>query len=276
MLSFNAYLERKPDELRPPACRIEKIIELTGSEFADLGFDPFKYRDFITENRDLMRKRGETYHCLLVLDKDGSDGILIEAEGSDYVRYGAYTPHARDYIENELERIAGLLLKNGTPDPETGELSIFLDDVAEHTGAVVTDDSDIARMFYRILQDHPAVAEIEAVDDCMVVTPASTQEQAAPTVLKLRDVLLLRTADCAVMLEDTDICSAAATDFDKLTQTGQSEYSDILDAAVKEIRAGTHGPEVIIAGVTARQLLDFCEATDAHEQAEYRMGDPTM
>ena len=44
-----------------------------------------------------------TAHCILFLDANGIDGILVEAEGVDYARKSQFIPNARAIIEaNDL------------------------------------------------------------------------------------------------------------------------------------------------------------------------------
>ena len=56
----------------------------------------------IIENRDLMYMEGNTAHCILFLDANGSDGILVEAEGADYARKSQFIPNARAIIEASM------------------------------------------------------------------------------------------------------------------------------------------------------------------------------
>ena len=98
MLYIRADLIRKPDTLKPTCCTIEKTIEVSAEEYDSLIAAPCKDRSFITENKEHMWMDNEGNHCLLVLGENREDGVLIEAEGYDWVRYGALIPHARDII----------------------------------------------------------------------------------------------------------------------------------------------------------------------------------
>lgn len=281
MMEIKAYLEYKPTEFRPPVCRIKKVIELNENEFSSLADNPCEYRDYITENRGLMRKEGDVNHCILALDKDGRDGILIEAEGYDFVRYGAYVPHAGDYVENELRRMAALFLKDVEPDLEASNLlPIFFEDMEKHLGMIVSEDSDITRMFCRTLREHPAIVEITAVDKqagCIIATLADTQHQEMQSPLKLRDVLLLGDMENVYMVHDTaDIGFVPASYTAMLTAGGRREHADLLSAPVKEIRPGAYGPEIVLTGIDPELLVSFDQAAAAHIDAEFRMGDPTM
>jgi len=277
MLKIQANLIHKPTDLRPPACQIEKIILKPHDEFVSIAYDPNVDYRFIKENRDLMSEKNGINHCLLVLDEGGSDGILINAEGYDSIRYGAYVSHARDYIEREMERIADGFMRHYPTDPESGERLIWLGDVAEYAGAdAVNDDSEIARMFYSALQKHPGVGSVEAVDDYLVVTPKTDQTQGMASGLKLRDVLLLGDMENVYMVHDTvDVGFVSASHFEMLTAEGREDYAGLLNASVSEIRPGAYGTEIVLTGVDAQALSDFDQAAADHIRAENMMG-PTM
>jgi len=276
MLKIQANLIHKSIDLRPPVCQIEKIIIKPHDEFMSLAYHPYADYGFITENRDMMGNWDNKNHCLLVLDEGGSDGLLINASGYDSIRYGAFVSHARDYIEREMERAADYMLRDITPDDGTGDISIYLEDIEDYTGAEVRDDSEIARMFYSALQKHPGVAEVTPVDDCLVVTPKTGQSQGAAAGLKLRDVLLLGNMENVYMAHEYGgDFFVAAEDFAMLTAKGREDYAALLDAAVSKIHRTEDGVEVVLSGVEPQLLMDFFHAADAHNQAESMMG-PTM
>ena len=200
MLEMKAVFEHKPAVFRTWDCQIESVIELSGKEFDEYHDEPLAVKDFIIENKDLMMEDDSgIYHCILVLGEERSDGILIEAEGYDYARYAAHIPHAREYIERELEQIAELFLKEITPNDD-GSISVYLEDIEEYSGVDVRDDSDIARMFYRTLEKHYAVAEVDAIGDCIVITPVMSvhgrdTEATATAMLQRRNVILSKALD---------------------------------------------------------------------------------
>ena len=78
---------------------IDKIIPLCGKRFEQIRDHPLEDAPEIIENRDLMYMKGNTAHCILFLDANGSDGILVEAEGSDYARKSEFISNARAIIE---------------------------------------------------------------------------------------------------------------------------------------------------------------------------------
>lgn len=56
---------------------------------------------YIAENCDLMYiDSNDTAHCLLMVDSDSGDGILVESEGMSYARKSQFIPNARALVEN--------------------------------------------------------------------------------------------------------------------------------------------------------------------------------
>ena len=98
-LKFNSTLEHKSPGYAPYQIEVEKVITLYGREFEKMRDCPINDNPYITEHSDLMYMDDDTAHCLLFLDANGSDGILVEAEGFGYARKSQFIPNARAIIE---------------------------------------------------------------------------------------------------------------------------------------------------------------------------------
>ena len=98
-LKFNSTLEHKSPGYAPYQIEVEKVITLYGREFEKMRDCPINDNPYITEHSDLMYMDDDTAHCLLFLDANGSDGILVGAEGADYARKSQFIPNARAIIE---------------------------------------------------------------------------------------------------------------------------------------------------------------------------------
>ena len=98
-ITFNALLNHKAHNYKPMQIEVEKVIPLYGKRFEQMRDHPLDDCPEIIENRDLMYMEGNTAHCILFLDANGSDGILAEAEGSDYARKSQFIPNARAIVE---------------------------------------------------------------------------------------------------------------------------------------------------------------------------------
>ncbi len=98
-ITFNALLNHKAHNYKPMQIEVEKVIPLYGKRFEQMRDHPLDDCPEIIENRDLMYMKGNTAHCILFLDANGSDGILVEAEGADYARKLQFIPNARAIVE---------------------------------------------------------------------------------------------------------------------------------------------------------------------------------
>ncbi len=98
-ITFNAPLNHKAHSYEPMQIEVEKVIPLYGKRFEQLRDHPLEDAPEIIENRDLMYMERNTAHCILFLDANGNDGILVEAEGSDYARKSEFISNARAIIE---------------------------------------------------------------------------------------------------------------------------------------------------------------------------------
>ncbi len=100
---FNAPLNHKAYSYEPMKIEVEKVIPLYGKRFEQMRDHPLEDAPEIIDNKDLMYMEGNTAHCILFLDANSSDGILVEAEGSDYARKSQFISNARAIVDqNEL------------------------------------------------------------------------------------------------------------------------------------------------------------------------------
>ena len=84
-ITFNASLNHKAYSYEPMQIEVEKVITLYGKRFEQMRDQSLEDATEIIENRDLMCCEENNAHCVLFLDGKGSDGILVEAEGADYL-----------------------------------------------------------------------------------------------------------------------------------------------------------------------------------------------
>ena len=84
-ITFNAPLNHKAYSYEPMQIEVEKVITLYGKRFEQMRDQSLEDATEIIENRDLLYCEENNAHCVLFLDGKGSDGILVEAEGADYL-----------------------------------------------------------------------------------------------------------------------------------------------------------------------------------------------
>jgi hypothetical protein len=121
MLSIQATLQRKPENLKPQKCVIQKVIQLETDEFAKFCEKPYKEYDFIKENTHITGTDEDGNRlCLLIMDKESGDGVIVDSEGYDYARYASFMPKAKglaqsmDYEETRPEFTETASIKNYT------------------------------------------------------------------------------------------------------------------------------------------------------------------
>ena len=103
-LKFNSTLNHKQSDYKTREIIVEKVITLYGKSFSKLKDHPLRDDPYIAQNRDLMYiDSDDVAHCLLMVDYDSGDGVLVESEGSNYARKSQFIPNSRALIEsNEL------------------------------------------------------------------------------------------------------------------------------------------------------------------------------
>ena len=100
-LKFNSMLDHKQSDYKTREIIVEKVITLYGKSFSELKNHPLSDNQYIAQNRELMYiDSNDTAHCLLMVDYDSGNGILVESEGSSYARKSQFIPNARELIEN--------------------------------------------------------------------------------------------------------------------------------------------------------------------------------
>ena len=100
-MKLRANLLYKSKWLTPKTCHVSKTIELESHQFRHFSENLLVDHDFISGNQQHMSFSDGEYHCLLVLEKGGQDGILVNSEGHDYARYAAHVPNARGLMTLE-------------------------------------------------------------------------------------------------------------------------------------------------------------------------------
>ena len=100
-LTLNTTLVRKQVAFETGPCVVEKVEAVSHAEFENLRMNALKDNDIIRRNKGCMFYGADnSFHCLLVYDKDQGDGLLIEAEGYSYARLAQYIPQAKLIYEN--------------------------------------------------------------------------------------------------------------------------------------------------------------------------------
>ena len=85
MIKTNAIFHRKMIEIEAQPCVIEAIELMNQEQYDSFSRNMLADRDFIRDRKkDMYVDENGTMHCLLVINEDSGDGIVIDSSGYDY------------------------------------------------------------------------------------------------------------------------------------------------------------------------------------------------
>lgn len=117
-MKIKVNLSCDPAGLQMDDCQIEKVVELSHEDFERLKTTPLADQPFIMENKGCMFSRDGVRHCLLALEADGNDGILVGSDGRNDACLDSYLPGARHIVNAEM----GSGQERRTPDIRVKDL----------------------------------------------------------------------------------------------------------------------------------------------------------
>lgn len=94
------FLHKLP-EMKTLDCEIEKVINLSTSEYAAFYQQLLGNYDFITENDGIMGMKDGTAHCILVMSEELDEGILVNSSGCGFARSVSYFPNVSAYLQSQ-------------------------------------------------------------------------------------------------------------------------------------------------------------------------------
>lgn len=212
-LILNVNMIRKADRFVPKRCAVEKVIEVSGSEFKTFIENPMKRNYYLPAYKDLMGYYDDTYHGVLFINMENGDGLLVNSEGYDYARYSQHIPNARGIIQShEQTKAVGYLIarmENCIDDrfeqnANEDKFEIPLADLMEEIdpGEIVVD------YVSELLSDDPRTADFELTHNSIEVTKRDLIETRLYCPLRIE----MESEDGGGYTEE--ICSANYIDYD--------------------------------------------------------------
>lgn len=110
-LVLNANMICKADRFEPKKCTVEKVIEVSNSEFKKFIENPMKRNYYLPQYKDLMGYYDDSYHGVMFVNMENGDGLLVNSEGYDYARYSQFIPNARGLLRQHEQTAALNALK---------------------------------------------------------------------------------------------------------------------------------------------------------------------
>ena len=239
-LVINTNLNYKASSYVPDKCVVERVVEISGTDFKRLLAAPLEDKEYIKQYCELMRTDDDgTSHCILVVDHHSGDGLLIESEGYNYARYSQHIPHAREIVKAYEQTLAFERLKtsiDGCIDrlirqhKKDNQLRVTLEDIFSDMDI----ENSVIEYAWEKMSNHPQIA------DCLLDIGVITAKKHELTETKLYCPLkFLYSPDDNSDLED--VPSSVYTDYvekinkkiqqslhfeDDLRERGLIEYSD--------------------------------------------------
>lgn len=220
-LILNANMISKADRFIPKKCTVEKVIEVSDSEFNKFIENPMKRNYYLPQYKDLMGYYDDSYHGVLFVNMENGDGLLVNSEGYDYARYSQYIPNASDLIrqhehtaalENLKAHMDGCIDKWLEKYEGESKFDIPLTDLIN--------DVDFGEFFTEYaserLSDDPRIESCELTPNDIEVTKCELVETRLYCPLK-------------IMIEDEDCCDLIEVD-----SANYIDYDSEINAHIRE------------------------------------------
>lgn len=171
MLKTNAIFFRKESELETQPCVIEAIELMNQKEYDELSKGLLRDRPFISDRKEGMftDPSGQT-HCLLALNEESGDGILINSSGYNYARYISFMPNIKAYIDQQITQVADQILQEAAENTSNGSWIVYFEEIAEQYSLNVKPNNGIGTLLVNELRRREEMAEINLDEDCLDMT----------------------------------------------------------------------------------------------------------
>lgn len=141
---LNVHLIRKADDYALHRCEIAEVVEISHEDFNELKYNPLRDYGFISEYKDKLEYgNASTIPCVMFLDSEGDDGILVDPQGYNYARYSAYVSNARQLCRlgqypsleesnSDLESLVDHYVRDVLSEQKDGQATLSLSAVGDY------------------------------------------------------------------------------------------------------------------------------------------------
>ena len=216
-------------------------------------------KDFIAERtRELRVDEMGRCCCLLVLDEEENDGILVHSAGFDYARYTSYYPNAKTHLKNEIRQVAEDIAKGRFGEGKDSEWIVDFDDIKEHFDLTVTPNNGIGSLLLEELRNRSEIDEVVAFDDAFQIKACMPQISESPfmTLFSLMECGL-EDVHLVDRDEEHELATIVELNQDTLTEQGIRDWADVLGAKVERIYEGDYGVQIEVSGCDAQRVAEF-------------------
>ncbi len=265
-MNLKTKFDSKAYEIDVQPFRIVAVEELDKARWDFFSTHLLADNDTISKfSEDLYVDGHGVTNSLLMLRKDGNEGILVNSEGSNYARYSAYLPFARPYLEYEINRLADYCVTEGCGNTSDGLWAISFDELWEHFDIPVTRQNGLASMLVEELNNREEVEQAKLDEDeielsyhlqfCPNCNPGILTNQNEFSLLSLLGCTLEDVQFCC--LDSAEAVSNIALINEKMiTEEGKREWADVLSAKVEGI-SYVDGILITLSGCSEERLKEF-------------------
>lgn len=167
MKPVRAIFHRKPDRIVTDEVQVEKVIRLSDLMYRHFLAKPCKSYPFLAEQLDKMYvDQAGMRHAILVMGAEDSGGVLVESEGSSYVRYAAYVPYAVMLSYPSLAEFAELLseltdtlIKASQGENPEEDRRICLECFQQESGIQLAENPYLEKLLQKMLMEREEIQE---------------------------------------------------------------------------------------------------------------------
>lgn len=157
-------------------CIIEKYITVPNDKFNNLCQNLLEDNPLVSDNKDFMFRDDEYIrHCVMFIDTENGNGLLVYNEGHDYARETAFIPNAKLLIDmdrysvlkefnNRMIKVADEIIAKAVDCNENG---MFIANMCKYdeVGKIPVDRCLIDEM----LSESDLITETELFDDEIII-----------------------------------------------------------------------------------------------------------
>ena len=258
-LRLNGIFKCKDNTIETSKMKVDAVVSLPEEMYQKFTQNLLTDYDFIRDNIDCMYvDRQDATHCLLVLDGEGNDGVLVDSEGYDYARYVSFLPNARDFVDDNIQTMADEIIREGAAQTKSGSYVLGFDELSERFDTPIDRGNYFGEALTAELKTRDALSDVIADESGIALTFAGQTATERPS-LTVRQLMAGNLTDVHLLDNDEehDLATIVELNPDTLTAQGKADWADVLDAKVESIATGYYGLQVNVSGCSPERLKDF-------------------
>ena len=161
-------LQHKAECFAPETCVVEKVVLLRHQAFEEMRANSLRDNPYIIENKRFMWCDAKSEHCVLFLDCEGEDVLLVQSEGFSYARRAQFIPGAKNLVyaaemtpaEQRIHGYLADMVEEAAKQMHRGEESFSFRELAEEVTSRDLEDV-LGQALAKRLQNRADVAAAE-------------------------------------------------------------------------------------------------------------------